>query len=224
MLPTPNTLHGSTDIHKETQKTGGSGKPNGITKILATRDYTISWGRHHRGSWFHALGCASIMAICPVLVIFYWISLSSFQGSLAAALEGMREFGPLDFFSTYAPRPSLQAGIGYVIWLLFQAALYQFLPSVLSTGQLTPAGNLLQYRTNGLLAWFVTHGLFLAFSLYGILDMAVLARNWEGLLVVSNVFGFVLTGVAYIKARMSPSHEEDRKFSGEFSEKDPDEN
>jgi 7-dehydrocholesterol reductase len=36
--------------------------------------------------------------------------------------------------------------------------------------------------------------------------------------VATNFFGFILTGVAYIKAHLSPSHENDRKFSGECSE------
>jgi len=129
----------------------------------------------------------------------------------------MSESGPTKFFSNYAPRPSLEASIGYGVWLLFQAALYQFLPSVLSSGQLTPAGNLLKYRTNGLLAWWITHALFVALSLYGSLDPALLARNWEGLLLVTNVFGFILTGVVYAKAHFSPSHEKDRKFSGKYA-------
>jgi len=113
----------------------------------------------------------------------------------------------------------MEASVGYGIWILFQATLYQFLPSALSTGQLTPAGYLLKYRTNGLLAWCVTHALFLGFSVCGFLDPAILARNWEGLLVATNIFGFILTGVAYIKAHLSPSHEKDRKFSGEYSER-----
>jgi 7-dehydrocholesterol reductase len=129
----------------------------------------------------------------------------------------MSESGLTGFFLRYAPRSSSKATVGYGIWLLFQAALYQFLPSVLSSGQLTPAGNLLKYRTNGLLAWSITHVLFAASSLYGILDPAILAKNWEGLLLVTNVFGFLLTGVAYAKAHFSPSHEKDRKFSGKHA-------
>ncbi|KAH8667375.1 ergosterol biosynthesis ERG4/ERG24 [Tricladium varicosporioides] len=126
----------------------------------------------------------------------------------------MWESGAMKFFWTYAPRPTIKASIGYGAWLLFQATLYQFLPSALSTGQLTPAGNLLKYRTNGLLAWAVTHWLFVATSMYGILDPAIIAKNWEGLLVIANVWGFALTMIAYAKAHLAPTHEGDRKFSG----------
>jgi 7-dehydrocholesterol reductase len=126
----------------------------------------------------------------------------------------MLAVGPTSFLQQFAPRPNLQVNIGYGAWLLFQAALYQFLPSVLSSGQLTPAGHLLKYRTNGLLAWVVTHVLFLVTSYLGLLDPAILARNWEALLVSVNFYGFLLSGVAYGKAHLMPTHVGDRKFSG----------
>jgi 7-dehydrocholesterol reductase len=156
------------------------------------------------------------MLLCPCLVIFLWISLSSFGGSLTAAYNILLEFGPVNFFLLYAPRSDFKATLGYGVWILFQAALYQFLPSGLSTGQLTPAGNLLKYRTNGLLAWIITHLLFVTLAIFGYLDPAILAKHWEPLLVAANVFGFLLTGLAYAKARLSPTHEKDRKFSGEW--------
>ena len=124
------------------------------------------------------------------------------------------DIGPVDYFKTYAPAAEVKASVGYAAWILFQTALYQFLPSKLSTGQLTPAGYLLNYRTNGLLAWVVTHLLFFGLSFSGHINPAILARNWEGLLVAANVFGFILSGIAYAKAHLSPTHEGDRKFSG----------
>ncbi|KAB8298696.1 hypothetical protein EYC80_000871 [Monilinia laxa] len=126
----------------------------------------------------------------------------------------MATMGPLDFIWQYAPRGNLRTNIGYGTWLVFQAALYQFLPSKLSYGQLTPAGHLLGYRTNGLSAWIVTHALFLISSYCGLLDPAILAKHWQALLISVNVYGFLLSGFAYLKAQMSPSHEGDRKFSG----------
>lgn len=156
------------------------------------------------------------MVLSPSLVVFYWISLSSFHGSINAAFQVLKEIGPVNFLIDFAPRPSMEANVGYAAWLLFQAGLYLFLPSVISTGQLTPAGNLLKYRTNGTLAWMVTHSLFIGLSISGWLDPAILARNWEGLLVAANIWGFLLSSIAYIKAHVSPSHEHDRKFSGKI--------
>ena len=128
----------------------------------------------------------------------------------------MLEIGPPRFFWKHAPRPDFKVSLLYVGWLAFQTTLYQTLPSKERTGQLTPDGNLLQYRTNGLTAWVLTHFLFAAWVLHGCVDPAIIAKNWEPLLISVNVYGFLLSGVAYVKALVSPSHDGDRKFSGEL--------
>ena len=108
----------------------------------------------------------------------------------------------------------LDATFGYLTWVSVQALLYSYLPGPTSYGQMTPAGNLLQYTTNGLLAWTVTHALYAATSLVGILDPAIIARNWEALLVTVNVYGILLAAFALMKAYLAPSHPLDRKFTG----------
>ena len=108
----------------------------------------------------------------------------------------------------------MRASIGYACWLAFQATLYRLLPGPLSTGQLTPAGNLLKYKTNGLLAWAVTHLLTVLAATFGLLDLALIANHWEGLLVAVNVYGMLLAAFCQIKAHLVPSHPNDRKFSG----------
>ncbi|PVH73573.1 ERG4/ERG24 ergosterol biosynthesis protein [Cadophora sp. DSE1049] len=128
----------------------------------------------------------------------------------------MFDLNPSTFISTYAPRPDHTVTLWYFAWLVFQIVLFQYLPSKISTGQLTPAGHRLEYRTNGLLAWFVTHVLFGAAVAVGIVDAAVIARNWGSLLVVANLTGFLLTGIVYVKARVWPTYEKDSKFSGSF--------
>jgi 7-dehydrocholesterol reductase len=207
--------HDASDTPLSPEKVNGPLHSPRLAAFSQTRDSSISWGRrHHHGSWLHALGCAGIMLLCPCLVIFLWISLSSFGGSLMAAYNVLLDLGPINFFLLYGPRSNAKVSLGYGAWILFQIALYQFLPSKLSTGQLTPAGNLLNYRTNGLLAWTVTHVLFVALAVSGLMDPAILARHWEPLLVTANIAGFLLTGFVYAKAHLSPTHEKDRKFSG----------
>jgi 7-dehydrocholesterol reductase len=178
-------------------------------------DSNLNWGRSHNGSLSTAIHCTSIMLLCPVLVIFTWVALEDFGGSLVAAFSQLLLMGPFEFAAQYAPSVSGSAVAGYTSWLLFQAALYTFLPSKLSTGQLTPAGYLLQYYTNGLLAWVVAHVAFVVAVLYGLLNPAIIATNWAGLLVAANIYGFLLSAFAYYKAHYFPTHAEDRKFSGE---------
>jgi hypothetical protein len=213
ILQSPNH-HGPIDTAQLGENSNGSARPR-LASISSTLDSSISWGRrHHHGSWAHSLGCASIMTLCPALVIFYWIALSSFEGSLTATWHSMWKSGLLSFFWTHAPKSDYRVHCGYAGWLCFQAGLYQFLPAKLNVGQLTPAGHLLKYRTNGFFAWFLTHLLFAAWCLHGCVDPAIIAKHWESLLVSANVYGFLLTGFAYVKARVSPTHVGDRKFSG----------
>ncbi|ORZ10942.1 7-dehydrosterol-delta 7-reductase [Lobosporangium transversale] len=105
-------------------------------------------------------------------------------------------------------------------WLLFQAALYAFLPAKIGYGQRTPAGHLSptrKKRVNGLLAWIISHIIFAAGGLYfGWWRLSVIQENWGGLLLAANMYGYFLTFFCYFKARVFPSHPADRKFSGSF--------
>ncbi|KAH7412849.1 ergosterol biosynthesis ERG4/ERG24 [Cadophora sp. MPI-SDFR-AT-0126] len=185
---------------------------------LSTPSTTTSlWGRrYHHGTWLHSISCLCIMLSCPCLVIFYWISLSSFNGSLFNAGISIFDLKPSKFISTYAPRLDATVTLWYFAWLAFQVVLFQYLPTKISTGQLTPAGHRLEYRTNGLLAWLVSHVLFSGAVAVGIVDAAIIAKNWGQLLVVANLTGFLLAGLAYLKARVWPTYEKDSKFSGSF--------
>lgn len=175
-----------------------------------------SWGRMGATSWLGAVGCASIVLLCPTLVIFVWITLEHHQGALLSAIAALWEHGFFGFVEKYAPVATWDAALGYGAWLLFQIVLFAYLPGPLSIGQLTPAGHLLKYTTNGLLAWVVTHVSAVALVVAGVLDPALLAKQWPGVMIAANVCGFLLTLFSYIKAYMFPTHALDRKFSGSY--------
>lgn len=160
---------------------------------------TSSWGRMSVTSWLGAAGCGSIILLCPTLVIFIWIALEHHQGSIFSSIAALWQHGFFDFVEKFAPVSTWNATVGYLAWLSFQAILYRFLPGPLSTGQLTPAGHLLKYNTNGLLAWAVTHIFAVALVLLGLLDPALPAKHWPGLLVAANVCGFLLSKASYSK-------------------------
>jgi 7-dehydrocholesterol reductase len=149
-----------------------------------------------------------------MLVIFSWIALENFGGSVVDALASLYASGPLQFLSQYAPSPTLKGVSIYCLWLTIQAALYTLIPCKLSTGQLTPAGYLLQYHCNGLAALALSHLAFIAFVNFEYIDANIIAKNWPTLLICGNAYGYLLTLLAYIKARVAPTHPEDRKFSG----------
>ena len=173
-----------------------------------------AWGRKAEATWFTAAASLFLVVCCPFWLFTNWIALQYFGGSLASTISAVGQDGFTSFVYRYAPRPSVDASLGYATWLIFQGTLYSLLPGPISTGQLTPAGNLLKYKTNGLLAWTVTHVAFLGAGALGMIDLAIIAKHWEGLLIASNVYGFLLAGFCLIKGHIAPSHPNDRKFSG----------
>ncbi|KAF1986416.1 ERG4/ERG24 ergosterol biosynthesis protein [Aulographum hederae CBS 113979] len=156
-----------------------------------------------------------MFTVPPFATVACWITLEHFDGSFLNMARAMYEMGFLQFLAQFGPSPSppLQVVGGYAVWVLFQAALYTILPGK-SKGQLTPAGNLLEYWTNGLLALVCTIILASGLHFYKVVDLGLVAENWEGLLVTFNMYGLALTVVAFLKAHYAPSHSADRKFSG----------
>lgn len=189
-------------------------QPEGDASISLPEKTSLSWGRWGGGSWLSAAGCALIITLCPLLVIFLWIALEHFQGSLAAALSACWSEGAISLTLRLAPRVNIHTCAGYVIWLSLQATLFTFLPGQISLGQLTPAGSLLKYKTNGLSAWWVTHILAIGAVATGFLNSAILAVHWESILVAANMYGILLPIFCYLKAYLAPTYPKDRKFSG----------
>ncbi|KAF2161908.1 hypothetical protein M409DRAFT_58684 [Zasmidium cellare ATCC 36951] len=176
----------------------------------------VNWGISSTASKRNTIGVLGLIIGCPTLVILNWIALEQYRGSLTGAIRAAFSQGPIRFLVHNLPRPTVVTFAGYVAWLLLQTLLYGVLPGAKAFGQRTPGGNLLSYTTNGLAAWAVTHILFLSASVLGLIDPAMIAKHWEGLLVMVNVYGFFLGFLAQIKAYWFPSHPEDRKFSGSW--------
>lgn len=155
-----------------------------------------------------------MITCCPLWLAINWIGLQHFNGSMTAALSALSDQGFADFYEKYFPRSSVEASVAYILWVSFQALLFIYLPGPICTGQLTPAGNLLKYKTNGLLAWVVTHALFLAAGYWGLIDLAIIAKKFEGAFFITNVCGFSLAAFCLVKAYVAPSFPGDCKFSG----------
>ena len=172
------------------------------------------WGRKTDATWWTAFASLVLVVVSPLWLSYTWISLEYHDGSVYHTAMAISENGLYSFCAQYAPRSTVSAFIGYAAWISFQALLYTILPGPISTGQMTPAGNLLQYKTNGLLAWVVTHCIVLVAGTLEMIDLAIVANHWMGLLVAANAYGILLAGFCQIKAHVSPSHPNDRKFSG----------
>ena len=172
------------------------------------------WGRKTQATWWTAFGSLLLVVISPLWISYNWITLEYYNGSIYETASAIATDGLPFFLNRRVPRPSVKATAGYILWVLAQGVLYSLLPGSRSTGQMTPAGNLLKYKTNGLLAWVVTHALVVVASMFGMLDLALLANHWMGLLVAANAYGFLLALFCQIKAHVAPSFPNDRKLSG----------
>lgn len=189
-----------------------------LTSVAPEASPTVEWGRKTKARASASVGALLMCTCCPALVLMNWIALEQYEGSLLNTFKAARAQGPFLFLLRNFPRPTIAATAGYAFWILSQAALYAFLPGKVCHGQKTPGGNLLSYTTNGMLAWFVTHVLFLTGAVLGRLDGAIIAKHWEGLLVAANVYGFVMALVVQLKGYWAPSRcsIEDRKMSGSW--------
>ncbi|RUS23785.1 ergosterol biosynthesis ERG4/ERG24 [Jimgerdemannia flammicorona] len=201
---------------------------NGTTTVtMAVKDTKLkaqtgaTWGRDRDISTLTVLGSIFILTFCPTLTFWTWISCTHYQCSIfepvfELAGNNFSSDAIRDFILTKAPQYTYDGFKIYFTWLFFQGILYAVLPANIGYGQRTPAGYLLPYKVNGLLAWFVTHTLYLGGSYLGWWDPAIVHNNWGGLLMAANVYGYFLTFFAFAKAYVFPSHPEDRKFSGSW--------
>ena len=183
---------------------------------LITKACKVDWGRGTTASWTQSVGTGAMVFACPSLILIYWISLEKYNGSLTTTVRAVMSTGLPRMVWRCGPNSSVPATFGYAGWLLWQAALYSHLPGVECLGQYTPGGHRLKYTTNGLLAWALTHLLFLLAAVLGLLDPAIIANNWEGLLWAVNIYGLAMAAVAQVKGHVAPSYPEDRKISGTF--------
>lgn len=175
----------------------------------------LSWGRSSfRRSWLRATMVAMPGPLAVIASAAFYITLDRYEGSLTQFIRAATQEGFWHLIFTHGPQPDFKSLLAVVGWVALQAVLYVWLPGPVNTGQLTPAGHLLSYRTNGLLAWAVSHVLLAALCWFGYLDPGFIPRNWGGLVAAMNIMGFVATTFVYIKAYLWPSHPEDRRFSG----------
>jgi 7-dehydrocholesterol reductase len=173
----------------------------------------VSWGRTHKAKWYNNV-VALLIVVAPLWMYLNWLTLEQYGGSAVRTAKAIRLNGLGRLARHHFPQPSLYATAGYALWLLFQAALYQFLPGKQGFGQRTPGGHLLNYTANGLTAWAITHLLFLTATVLGFLDPAIIAKNWSGIFIAANAYGFFLAFVSLIKGYFAPSYPEDVKLSG----------
>ncbi|KAG2421860.1 hypothetical protein HFD88_005836 [Aspergillus terreus] len=180
------------------------------------RSPNIFWGRRQHVSALSGLLSLGLVVGSIFLTLFLHICLEHFGGSIWAAItEPLFVQSPFVFILRYLPAVFAGPVLGYAGWVVVQVMLYTVVPGKVVHGPPTPGGHAHPYLINGLSCWFLTVcGFVLAGYVGGIGVMASVARNWGALLVVANIYGLITAVLAYVKARVSPTFERDRRFSG----------
>ena len=135
-----------------------------------------------------------------------------FYGGAISATVGA--VGSRSTLWTISTGSTFQVHIAIAMWIALQACLYMLLPGSRHVGQLTPAGHLLEYKTNGLLACFISCCLFGLLVITDHMKASFIATNWVSFLAALNVWGLLVTGVLYAKARIAPTTPQDDVFTG----------
>lgn len=182
------------------------------------------WGRAWEFNWSTLFSALLIMIFTPLMVVYFYIACTYFQGSLLAPI--VYQFENNASLLELIPSFEGNALLLYFFWFSLQAVLAVLLPDVLhkvvpsyrggiQEGAVTPAGQKLKYNINGLQAWIISHILFFfgAF-VFNFFSPTIIADFWGPLLIVTNLVGYVVAVFVYAKAYYFPTSVEDRKFSG----------
>src|SRR5262245_10056708 len=142
---------------------------------------------------------------CPVTVVLLWHTFVAYEGSLSDMLAHL----DLATLVTIWPRPTLAAGQIVLIFGLLQVLLMVALPGQTALGPVTPSGNRVAYKINGLLAWVVTHlGLYVGAYHLQWFAPTLVYEHFGAILSVCSLSSLVCCGLLYIKGVWFPSSQD----------------
>lgn len=122
-----------------------------------------------------------VLILCsPIAVVLIWWTCTAYDGSLAAMVADFS----LGKFARAWPWPSLAALRIIGAFAAFEALLMVALPGRRMNGPITPSGNRVVYKLNGVLAWLVTHVAFIAGAYW---------LEWFSPSIVYDHFGSIIT-------------------------------
>ena len=144
---------------------------------------------------------AGLVLATPPLVVVLWMTCAHFDGSI---VEFATTVTAARFWQLF-PRPTARAAAILMGWFVAQGMLLAFLPGTKHLGPPTPTGQQPTYRSNGVSAWFVTHGSLLAGWRLGLWSPATLYRELGPMLVILNASALAFCVFLYWKGRYYPS-------------------
>lgn len=170
-----------------------------------TGNRTGAWGL--KGSLGDALSVAGtlfIIGVTPIFAVIMTFTYIHLDASLLALWKYIQLEGLWGLYAAW-PRPSLDAWLHIIVFGALQAALQLLLPGREHKGPITPKGNVPVYKANGVLAYFVTLGLFALSWSVGIFNPGHVYDLLPEIIAALNIFSLAFCAFLYIKGTMSPS-------------------
>src|SRR5262245_10968323 len=142
-----------------------------------------------------------LMIGCPGIVFLLQSAFRNHGGSLSEWSEDLS----LARLSVLLPRPTPTACKMVLVFVALQALLLVLLPGRIHAGPVTPAGERMTYTINGLRAWGVTNGLFLACWPWRWFSHTLVHDHFPEILAVCCLGSFFLCALLFVKGVWFPS-------------------
>jgi 7-dehydrocholesterol reductase len=177
-----------------------------------TNSTSIEKKRFLLSNYFRTTIALLLMLVCPLAVILIWYTSVGYEGSLSKMLASMALATLLEIF----PKPTAVACKIILIFIVMQAILIVLLPGKKYISPVTPAGNQVTYKDNGLLAWLITH-LLLYIGAYQLkwFSPTIIYDNFGSILTFCSVGSLLFCCFLYVKGVWFPSSK-DAGSSGNF--------
>ena len=158
--------------------------------------------QNYPNTWLKSLAFVGMIIGLPLFVWYCQIAIVHYQGQLVMP--------SMTFWRHMAP-PTVEAIAFYGGWLIWQAALYHFLPGRRVLGQPLNDGSRLPYTLNGLLSFVFTIGLWFVLHVTDLLPGHFFYTNLGSLLTTANIIVFILCIYMYWLGRQQANLEEKTK-------------
>ena len=181
------------------QRNGSAPKQNETKNATSKVSYT-------QGS---ALVPPLLVLICPAFAMVLSYTITQLNGSPTNLLAEIRDGGLLALLKKAWLPYILGSSVAwkYILpYAAFQLLLMRILPGKMTKGPVTPAGNVPEYKANGLLAYFVTIVTFFVCA-YGLklFNPADIYDHYLEIIGAMNVVSLVFCALLCLKGQFMPS-------------------
>lgn len=183
------------------QQSGSTPKQNGTLSNNTTSKVSYTQGS--------AIVPPLLMFVCPAFAMVLSYTITQLNGSPVNLLAEIREGGLLALLKKAWLPYILGSPVAwkYIIpYAIFQLLLMRVLPGTMTKGPVTPAGNVPEYKANGLLAYFVTIVTFFVCA-YGLklFNPADIYDHYLEIIGAMNVVSLVFCALLCLKGQYMPS-------------------